>query len=105
MAASFSPCASNRCFVLCSCTSCALQKGHQSAERKERTPAPVDRSPGQQAEEPRDWSAGLLAHWKDRRVRQRRGWPPQSSFWLQIRFRYLLVRVGTATPSTRDLRC
>src|SRR5229473_1048737 len=40
MAASFNPCASNLCFAFCSCTSCALQKGHQSAERKKRSTVP-----------------------------------------------------------------
>src|SRR5260370_16930530 len=42
IAASFSPCASNLCFAFCSCTSCALQKGHQSAERKKRSTVPFD---------------------------------------------------------------
>src|SRR5713226_1168129 len=42
MAASFSPCASNLCLAFCSCTSCALQKGHQSAERKNRRTVPFD---------------------------------------------------------------
>src|ERR1700752_5214025 len=40
MAASFRLCASNLCFAFCSCTSCALQKGHQSAERKKRSTVP-----------------------------------------------------------------
>src|SRR6266851_5162419 len=40
MAANLIPCASNRCFAPCSCTSCALQYGHQSAERKNSTTVP-----------------------------------------------------------------
>src|SRR6266851_2068290 len=40
MAANLIPCASNFCFVFCSCTSCALQNGHQSAERKNKSTVP-----------------------------------------------------------------
>src|SRR5260370_21093707 len=40
MAANLIACASNRCFAACSCTSCALQYGHQSAERKNSTTVP-----------------------------------------------------------------
>src|SRR5436190_3281486 len=40
MAASLTPCFSNRGIALCSWTSCALQNGHQSAERKKRRTVP-----------------------------------------------------------------
>src|SRR5208283_263565 len=41
MAASLSPCASNRSLAFCSCTSCALQNGHKSAERTKSRTVPV----------------------------------------------------------------
>ena len=40
MAATLMPRASNFCFAFCSWTSCALQKGHQSAERKKSRTVP-----------------------------------------------------------------
>src|SRR6267143_1644127 len=40
MAANLIPCPSKRCLAFCSCTSCALQNGHQSAERKKRSTTP-----------------------------------------------------------------
>src|SRR5579859_1352475 len=40
MAASVTPCLANRGMALCSWTSCPLQKGHQSAERKKRRTVP-----------------------------------------------------------------
>src|SRR5256885_1000025 len=40
MAASLTPCFSNRGIALCSWTSCPLQNGHQSAERKKRRTVP-----------------------------------------------------------------
>jgi hypothetical protein len=40
MAASLTPCFSNRGMALCSWTSCPLQKGHQSADRKKRRTVP-----------------------------------------------------------------
>src|SRR6266436_5107803 len=40
MAASLTPCFSNRGMALCSWTSCPLQNGHQSAERKKRRTVP-----------------------------------------------------------------
>src|SRR5262244_3168419 len=40
MAASLSPCSANFCLAFCNWTSCALQKGHQSADRKKRITVP-----------------------------------------------------------------
>src|SRR6516165_5780385 len=40
MAANLIPCVSNCCLAPCSFTSCALQYGHQSAERKKRSTVP-----------------------------------------------------------------
>src|SRR5712692_855812 len=41
MAASLTPCFSNRGMALCSWTNCPLQNGHQSAERKKRSTVPL----------------------------------------------------------------
>src|SRR5713226_85832 len=40
MEANLIPLVSKRCFAFCSCTSCALQNGHQSAERKNKSTVP-----------------------------------------------------------------
>src|SRR6267154_540622 len=59
----------------------------------------VGRLPSQSMEEPPGCWARFFAHWKDQRFRERKGWQPQFSFWLQIPFRCLPGGAGAATSS------